>query len=416
MKIAVLGGGVIGVTTAYYLQLDGHEVTVFERQAEAGVETSFANGGQVSADSAGPWMAPGMPLKAIKWLLSRDAPLVARPRLDPALFGWLMRAAPNCSARRHARNLEASLRIARYSRETMTELAAQTEIDYDARTTGIMHVYRSRVELDHFVREVPRLERLGVRVEVLDHDGCLEREPGLAEARAPLAGGVLFPDDFSADCFKFTQGITARGSELGVRFRFNEEVTGLTTRGERVDAVLTGRGRHDVDAVVVALGSYTPRLLRPVGVKLPICPIKGYTVTLPATGRNMPDVSLTDESNKMVITRLGDRIRAAGTADLAGYDRRIDSARCDLLLRDIEAWYPGCGDTSRVESWACLRSMAPDCLPVLGTAGYANLYVNSGHGTLGWTMGCGSSRIVADMISGRSPAIDVSDFSAARFG
>lgn len=415
MRIAVLGAGLLGVATAYYLMLDGHEVSVIERQAEAGQETSFANGGQISADSAGPWMTPGMPLRAVKWALSRDAPLVARPRLDPALFAWLARATPNCTPRRYAHNYESSLRMARYGRECLADLAARADLAYDAHRNGILHVFRSRKELDGFARELPALRRLGARADVLDHAGCLDREPALGEAQAPLAGGVFFPDDGGGDCHMLTQGLAALGREQGVAFRFNEEVTGLATRGGRIDAVLTGRGRHAADAVVVALGSYSARLLRPLDVKLPIYPVKGYTVTMPITGRNTPGVSLTDESNKVVITKLGNRIRAAGTADLAGYDRRIDPARCDLILRDVEAWYPGCGDSARVERWACLRPMTPDCLPVLGPTAYSNLYLNTGHGSLGWTMGCGSARMVADMIAGRRPEIEASDFSATRF-
>lgn len=416
MKIAVLGGGLLGVATAYYLVRDGHAVTVFDRQPGVARETSFANGGQLSADSAGPWMSPSMPLKTIKWLLSRDAPLVARLRLDPALFGWLARAARNCTPSRYAHNLTSSLRIARYSRDCLRQLAEDTGVAFDVNGNGILHVFRNRKDLDAFAAGTPRMEGCGVRLRVLDRAGCIEHEPALAQAQAPLAGGVFFPEDGAGDCHKLTEAVAELAAGGGCEFRFSESVTGLATRGERIDGVLTDRGRHGVDAVVVALGSESPRLLRSLDLRLPVYPVKGYTVTLPATGRNAPRVSLTDESNKVVISRLGARIRAAGTADLAGFDRRVDPRRCERVVRDLEDWYPGCGERARMQSWACLRPMSPDCLPVLGATPRPNLFLNTGHGSLGWTMGCGSARAVADVIAGRAPGIDIGAFSVARFG
>lgn len=417
MRIVILGAGVLGVTAAYYLARDGAEVTVLERQAGAGRETSFANAAQVSADSAGPWLAPGMPWQALKWLTQRDAPFVLRWRkLDLQLMDWLLRAWINCGRRRYERNRELTYRIGRYSRECLQALREELGIGYDAERAGILQLFREGPQLEEFRRELPQLSAWGVRYRELDRAGCIEAEPALAEARAELAGGLLFPDDESGDCRLFSERLAERAVAAGARFEYGRVITELERSDGRIQAVRTQDDRYPADAVVVALGSYSRPLLESIGLRAPIYPVKGYTITQPlADPAQGPRLSITDEGRRVVISRLGDSLRAAGTVDLAGFDTTVDTRRCDLVGRIVEQWYPGRGRADETRRWACLRPMTPDTLPLIGRHGYSNLFLNTGHGSLGWTMACGSSRALADAIAGRQPELDLRGFDPGRF-
>jgi len=418
MRVVILGAGVLGVASAYYLAREGAEVTVLERQGGPARETSFANAAQISAESAGPWLAPGMPRQAARWLMQRDAPFVLRWKsLDADLAGWLWRAWRNCGKRRFQRNRELTLRIARYSRDCLQALRRDIGLAYDEQTHGIMQLFRARAELDNFRRELADLPQWGVSYRELDRQGCFDTEPALANARAPLAGGVLFPNDESGDCLLFSERLSEAAQQAGARLRFGAGITEAESDGRRLIAVRTQHERYPADAVVVAMGSYSRPFLGSLGVRLPIYPVKGYTVTQPLRESRgaPPRVSITDESRRVVISRLGQRLRAAGTADLAGFDTSVDRSRCDLVQRVVEEWYPGLSDAQAVTRWACLRPMTPDTLPLLGTCRYDNLFLNTGHGSLGWTMACGSARVVADQVSGRTPEIDAAGFSPARF-
>lgn len=418
MRVVILGAGVLGVTTAYYLAREGVEVTVLERQGGPGRETSFANAAQVSAESAGPWLSPGMPRQALKWLLRRDAPFLLRWRsLDANLVAWLWQAWRNCGQRRFHHNRALTLRIAQYSRSCLQALRSDAGIAYDEQSHGILQIFRTPRELDHFRAELRDLSAWGVSFRELDRQGCLDAEPALAQARAPLSGGVLFPDDESGDCLLFTERLCAAAQAAGAQFHFGAIVTEAEMSGGRLSAVRTQRSRYPADAVVVAMGSYSREFLNRLGVRVPMYPVKGYTVTLPLkeTAHAAPQVSVTDESQRVVISRLGRRLRAAGTADLAGFDTTVDRARCDLVQRVVEEWYPGLSETQEVTRWACLRPMTPDSLPLLGPARYDNLFLNTGHGSLGWTMACGSARVVADYVRGKKPEIDVAGFAPSRF-
>lgn len=418
MRVVILGAGVLGVATAYYLARDGVEVSVLERQGGPGRETSFANAAQVSAESAGPWFSPGMPRQALKWLMQRDAPFVLRWRsLDANLVAWLWRAWRNCSQRRFHHNRELTLRIARYSRDCLQALRRDTGIAYDEQTHGILQIFRAPADLDRFRAALRDLSAWGASYQELDRQGCLDAEPALAGARAPLSGGVLFPNDESGDCLLFTERLCEAAQAAGAQFHFGAVVTEAETAGGRLCAVRTQHERYPADAVVVAMGSYSGAFLDSLRVRMPICPVKGYTVTLPLkqTARPAPRVSVTDESRRVVISRLGDGLRAAGTADLAGFDTTVDRARCDLVQRVVEEWYPGLSEPAAITRWACLRPMTPDSLPLLGPSRYDNLFLNTGHGSLGWTMACGSARVVADYVIGKSPEIDVAGFAPSRF-
>jgi D-amino-acid dehydrogenase len=416
MKIVVLGGGVIGVASAWYLARAGHTVTVLERHAEVARETSYANGGQVSWGSGNPWAAPGIPAKALGWLLRRHAPLVLRPQLDPALWRWLRQMLRECTPERYLRNKERQLRLARYSHACLGALRAETGIEYAAAPHGALVVYRDPRDLEAAERERQLAERLGIPVRLLDRAACLACEPALAGVGGGLAGGLLYPADESGDCRRFTEELAARARAAGVEVRGTVAALALVPAADRIEQVLTDRGSLRADAYVLACGSYSPGFLRPLGIDLRVYPVKGYSITMPlVNAAAAPRATITDETYKTVITRLGDRLRAAGTAELAGYDLRLRPGRIATLKHVVRSLFPEAADLARAEPWAGLRPMTPDNPPVLGATPFRNLFVNTGHGTLGWTMACGSGKVVADLVSGRTPEIDLDGLTLARF-
>jgi D-amino-acid dehydrogenase len=417
MKILVLGGGVIGVTSAWYLNAAGHDVTVVDRQSEPAMETSFANGGQISWCSATPWATPDIPLTALMWLFKPHSPLVLRPRFDPRMWMWLFQMLRNCTSQRFARNRERMLRLARYSHECLVELRAQTGVEYDQSTQGLLTLYRERKNFDQSRRDSERLGLLGIYSQVLDRAGCVAQEPALEHAGGKLAGGMYFPADESGDCRAFTCALAERAVSRGVRFMPSTTIERLIVSGDRIDAAVTSRGRLTADHYVAACGSYTPLLLRPIGIRLPVYPVKGYSITIPVSDPHAaPRATVSDEAYKVVITRLGDRLRVAGTAELAGYDLSLRPSRFATLEHVVRDLFPGAADVARAERWCGLRPMTPDNPPVLGPTRYRNLALNTGHGTLGWTMACGSAKALASLLSGRKPEVAVDDLSLARYG
>lgn len=416
MKVLVLGGGVIGVASAYYLQRAGHEVVLLERQADVAQETSFANGGQISWSSAHPWAEPGIPLLALRWLLKPHSPLILHPRLDPALWSWLVKFLGNCTAARYALNRERQVRLARYSHACLAALRNELSIDYDAVTRGTLFLYRSAPALAYELQHEDLWERLGIQHRTLDIDACIAQEPGLAAVRAKLAGGIYFPNDESGDCRRFTVGLAHAAVKLGARIETLTTVQHLVRSGMHIESVVTQRGTLRADAYVLACGSISPLLLQPLGIRLPVYPVKGYSVTLPIIDpASAPQGTLTDERYKVVITRLGENLRAAGTAELGGYDLTLRPSRCATLAHVVRDLFPAAGDFTRAEYWTGLRPMTPDNPPVLGVTPFKNLFVNTGHGTLGWTMACGSGKILADVVSQRSPEIDLEGLTLQRF-
>lgn len=412
MRIVVLGGGVLGVTTAYYLAAAGHEVVVVERRPEVAAETSFANAGQISPGYSSPWAALGVPLKALKWMFMKHAPLVIRPRLDPAMWVWLAKMLRNCTASRYMQNKAHMVRLAEYSRDCLRELRAATGISYDGASKGTLQLFRTQSQIDAAAKDIAVLRQFDVPFELLDPDGCIAAEPALAHVREKIAGGLRLPGDETGDCNLFTKRLALLAAELGVQFRFGTKVKRLDVEAGRVAGVITDEDEIKADAYVVALGSYSPALLRPAGIALPVYPVKGYSLTIAVTDpAHAPVSTVMDETYKIAITRLGDRIRVGGTAEIAGFDLSLRPERRATLEHSVSDLFPGGGDLAQASFWTGLRPMTPESVPCVGPTRLSNLYLNTGHGTLGWTMACGSARVLADAISGRRPAIDLAPYS-----
>ena len=388
MRIAVLGAGVIGVTTAWYLRQAGHEVQVVDRREGPGLETSFANGGQISADHAAPWARPGVPLQALKWMLHEDSPLLFRLRADPAQWRWGLEFLRNCTAARYRENAARLQALGRYSRDQLRALRRESGLQYDQVERGILVLYTG-----------DRPFEPGWKTP----DECVALEPAVASLKSRLVGGNYFPDDESGDAYKFTTGLAKLCEAQGVEFRFRVSFTGFSVKNGKVNS-----SQFEADAYVIALGSYSPLVTRPLGIDLPVYPLKGYSVTMPVKNAAAAwTVSLSDEAHKLVLSRLGDRLRIAGTAELSGYDTTINQVRCDAIVKRVMELFPDAGDPSKATYWAGLRPATPSNIPRVGATKYPNLFLNTGHGTLGWTLACGSGRMLADIVSGRRPGIEL---------
>ncbi len=441
MKVVVLGSGVVGVTTAWYLVQAGHEVTVLDRQPDAGLETSFANAGQVSPGYSAPWAAPGIPLKALRWMMMRHSPFVLWPGADPALYRWLVLMLRQCTEAGYHENKARMVRLAEYSRDCLDDLRHGTGIEYDGRQQGTLQLFRTQKQLDHVHDDTAVLDEGQVAYEVLDEAGCVAAEPALALVPGRVLGGLRLPGDQTGDAFKFTQNLAAMARAAGVVFRHGVEIRALDHEAGRITGVriapagavptpggvVSGRpvatpaaAEHELvhaDRYVVALGSYSPFLLKALGIDLPIYPVKGYSLTLPVTDEAAAPVStVMDETYKVGITRLGSRIRVGGTAELAGFSRRLRAPRRATLEHSLRDLFPRGGDLSQAQFWTGLRPMTPDGTPIVGGTKFANLFLNTGHGTLGWTMACGSGRLTADLVSERRPNIEHEDLAVSRYG
>lgn len=416
MKIAILGSGVIGVTSAWYLAQAGHEVVVIDRQAGPALETSFANAGEISPGYASPWAAPGIPMKAARWLMMKHAPLILRPHADMAMLRWLVAMLGNCNARDYAINKGRMVRLAEFSRDCLMALRAETGIRYDERMQGTLQLFREQKQLDGIGKDVAVLQADGVPFEVLDKAGCIAAEPGLVASAAPIAGGLRLPNDETGDCFKFTNALAAMAVDKGVQFMNGTAITRLVEDGGRIVRVETDRGPVTADAYLVAMGSFSPQLVAPLGIRLPVYPVKGYSLTVPIVDEARAPVStLLDESYKVAITRLGDRIRIGGMAEISGFRCDLSPERRATLEHSAGSLFPGAGAMEQGTFWCGLRPMTPDSTPVIGPTKVPNLFLNTGHGTLGWTMACGSAHVIADLIGGKAPAIEASDLAISRY-
>ena len=416
MKVLILGSGVIGVTSAYYLARAGHEVTVVDRQPEPALETSFANAGEVSPGYSSPWAGPGVPVKAVKWLLMKHGPLVIRPKLDPVMWVWLLKMLRNCTSARYAVNKSRMIPIAEYSRDCLRDLRRDIGIQYDERAQGTLQLFRYQQQLDGTAEDIAVLKQYGVPFEVLSREGCIAVEPALSGVKEKFAGGLRLPQDETGDCHMFTQALAKHAEALGVRFMFNTGIDRIVTDGGRVSGVATSAGLLQADAYVLALGSYSSRMAAPLGISLPVYPVKGYSITVPIKDASgAPESTVMDESYKVAITRLGNRIRVGGTAEISGFSTRLYDARRATLDHSLTDLFPRGGDLAKATFWSGLRPMTPDGPPVIGPTQYANLHLNTGHGTLGWTMSCGSGRVLADMLSGKKPEVDVSALNVDRY-
>ena len=410
MRIVIIGAGIIGATTAYYLSREGHEVTVVERQPEPGMETSFANGGLVTPSMADPWAAPGVPMMLLKGLGRADAPFVLRPAAIPGMIGWGMRFLRNCGESRWRENTEAVFKLAAYSRDALDRLTDETTLAYDRFGKGTMRVYRSAEDFAHALENAEIYRRLGVEFQSLDGAGAVGMEPSLKPVEGQIAGALYFPGDRSGDAFKFTQGVAALAVKQGALFRYGTVATGWDAAGDRIAALITDKGRIDGDGFVLAGASYSPALARPLGLTLPVQPVKGYSATFPIGGwNNAPVIPVVDYSLKAAVTRLGDRIRVAGTVEFTGFDRRPNAARSATLLKAFRELFPDY-EPRGVKHWNGLRPMTPDGRPILGAPRHRNLWLNTGHGPLGWTLACGSALVTAALIDGRKADIDERPF------
>ncbi|MBB3118209.1 D-amino acid dehydrogenase [Pseudoduganella violacea] len=415
MRVVVLGSGVIGVTTAYYLAKAGHEVTVLDRQPGPALETSFANAGQISPGYASPWAAPGIPLKAMKWMLQRHAPLSITP--DGTLFQlqWMWQMLRNCNAASYAVNKERMVRLAEYSRDCFKVLRAATGIEYEGRQQGTTQLFRTQKQLDDAAKDIQVLEETGVPYELLTPQQLVNAEPGLAASRHQLAGGLRLPNDETGDCQLFTTRLTAMAEELGVKFRYNVDIGNLAMSGDEVKGVRCGAELVTGDSFVVALGAYSTAFLKPL-VEIPVYPLKGYSITVPIVdGGKAPTSTILDETYKIAVTRFDDRIRVGGMAEIAGFNLDLNPRRRETLEMVVNDLFPGAGNTAEATFWTGLRPMTPDGTPVVGRTGLRNLFTNTGHGTLGWTMSCGSAQLLADLISAQRPAIRADDLSVSRY-
>jgi D-amino-acid dehydrogenase len=417
MRAVVLGAGIIGVTTAYYLTRCGAEVTVLDRQAGPGMETSFANAGELSYGMTSPWAAPGVPLKAIKWLFMKYRPLFIWPMMSPAMWGWSLRMLANCNSRSYAVNKGRMVRISNYSRDCLSGLMQEVSIDFDLRERGTLQLFRTEKQIEASKADQAVLAEFDSPYQVLDRDGCIAAEPGLAHVAQKFVGGLRLTADRTGDCRMFTMALAEKTAELGATFHYGVTVKGLAVESGKIAGVETDTGRVTGDAYVCAMGPFAPGLLRDIGIKLPIYPIKGYSITLPVTDdAAAPQSTIMDETHKVAITRLGDRIRVAGQAEIIGYNMKLGKHATDSVRYVISDLFPKGGDVSQAEGWTGLRPMTPDGTPVMGPTRYPNLFLNTGHGTLGWTMSCGASRAVADLVTGAKPEISFDGLTTARYG
>ncbi|BBC74004.1 D-amino acid dehydrogenase small subunit [Altererythrobacter sp. B11] len=416
MRVAILGSGVVGVTSAWYLSRAGHEVTVIDRQPGPALETSFANAGEISPGYASPWAAPGIPLKALRWMFMKHAPLILRPQVDPAMLRWLMAMLGNCTSSAYKINKRRMVRVAEHSRACLIALRHETGIAYDEASRGTLQLFREHRQLDGVAKDLAVLKADGVPFDILDRSGCLAAEPGLAFSTASFVGGLRLPNDETGDCFKFTNALAALCAARGVAFLNEHRILRLISNDGHITGVETNRGRVRADAYLVALGSHSPQLVAPLGLRLPVYPVKGYSITIPIVNEPRAPVStLLDETYKVAITRLGDRIRVGGMAEISGYNDALPARRQATLKHVASSLFPGAGDMDRASFWCGLRPMTPDSTPVIGATPLRNLFLNTGHGTLGWTMACGSGDVIASIISGAEPSIEARDLAIARY-
>ena len=415
MRVVVLGSGVVGVTSAWYLRQQGHDVTVIDREPDAALETSAANAGQISPGYAAPWAAPGVPLKAIKWMFQRHAPLAIS--LDGSSFQlkWMWQMLRNCDTRHYMENKGRMVRLAEYSRDCLKALRASTGIAYEGRQGGTLQLFRTEQQYQSATKDIAVLEDAGVPYQLLESHRLAEVEPALADVAHKLTGGLQLPNDETGDCQLFTQRLARMAAEAGVVFRYNTPVDSLLYEGNQIYGVQCGQGVVKADAYVMAFGSYSTAMLKGI-VDIPVYPLKGYSLTIPiAEESGAPMSTVLDETYKIAITRFDSRIRVGGMAEIVGFNTALLQPRRETLEMVVRDLYPRGGHVEQATFWTGLRPMTPDGTPIVGRTPYKNLWLNTGHGTLGWTMACGSGQLISDLISGRTPAIPFDDLGVARY-
>ena len=422
MRVLILGSGVVGVTSAYYLAKKGYEVTVMDRQPAVGLETSYANAGQVSPGYSAPWAAPGVPTKALKWLFQRHAPLALKPDFTLWQIEWTLKLLMNCNATSYARNKERMIRLAEYSRDCLGLLRDEVGLMYEGRQGGTLQVFRTQKQLDAEAKDIAVLAQMGVPFEHLDPDGCARAEPALALVKDKLLGGLRLPHDETGDCQLFTKNLAVESKNLDVKFRQGVKIEGLLVENGKLNGVkITTEGGTEIlqaDHYIVALGSYSRELMQGLDLQIPVYPVKGYSLTVPIIDAAAAPIStVMDETYKVAITRFDNRIRVGGMAELAGFDLSLNPRRRETLEMVLNGLFPKAGDVTKAQFWTGLRPMTPDGTPIIGKASsrFNNVWLNTGHGTLGWTMACGSAQVLADLMAGKKPAIHTDDLALSRY-
>ncbi|WP_413699404.1 D-amino acid dehydrogenase [Psychromonas sp. KJ10-10] len=417
MKVLILGSGVIGVTSAWYLAKSGHDVTVVDRQSSVANETSFANAGQISPGYSAPWAAPGIPIKAMKWLMQELAPLkISIKDLDTETMLWMTKMVANCNTTDYHINKARMMRVAEYSRDCLRELRKEIDIQYAHRTKGTLQVFRTDSQVKGSKKDIEVLKECGVDHKILTADDCLAYEPALKHTINKIVGGLHLPNDETGDCHMFVTELARECENLGVKFVMDTNIENINKQGNEIVSVSTSKGELTADAYLMALGSYSTHMLAKIGIKVPVYPVKGYSLTLPIEDYSAtPESTIMDETYKVAITRLDDRIRVGGTAEITSYNMALLEKRRKNIEFSIADLFPHAGDLAKAEFWTGLRPMTPDGTPILGKTKIDNLFLNTGHGTLGWTMSVGSAKFVSDVINSKTPEIDSTGLSADRY-
>jgi len=415
MRVIVLGSGVIGVASAYYLAQQGAEVTVLDRQSGPAEETSFGNAGQISPGYSTPWAAPGIPFKAVKWMFQHHAPLAIN--LDGSMWQlqWMAQMLKNCNPQSYAVNKERMMRVAEYSRDCLRELRKDTGINYENRAKGTLQLFRKEAQMEAVQRDISVLEECGVSYELLNGNELGRVEPALANTQDKLVGGLHLPNDETGDCYLFTNALAQIAKELGVNFQFNQNVEKLIVEGDEIKGVQVNGKVLTADRYVLAFGSYSRDFLKPLDLQLPVYPVKGYSLTIPIVDPAFaPQSTVLDETYKIAITRFDQRIRVGGMAELSGFNLGLNEDRRATLQMVTQDLFPG-GDMAQASFWTGLRPMTPDSTPIIGATRFKNLFLNTGHGTLGWTMACGSGKLISDIVLNHKTDISTDGLSIQRY-
>ena len=417
MRVLILGSGIIGTTSAYYLAKQGHDVTVIDRQNSVALETSHANAGQLSYSFSSPWAAPGLPLSLIKWMFSKYPPLIVNPNLNSETVKFLYQMLKNCNSKSYEINKSRMVRVSNFSKKCLLELEKDEDIFYEQRKQGSLLLFKSAKQIENIKKDLSLLEKLNIQYELLDLNGCIQAEPGLHHVKSEFTSGLRFANDCTGNCYLFTNQLYKKCLEMGVKFEFNTQIEDIQIEKERISSIKTNRGEFDSDSYVVALGSYSSKILSKVGINIPVYPVKGYSITLPVlNNEDAPQSTIIDDTFKIGITRLGNNIRVAGTAHLTGYNLELREKSLSLLKYGLNRLFPyATEECDDMKFWAGLRPNTPDGPPIIGSTPYSNLYLNTGHGTLGWTMSLGSGKLLADIISGIEPEISSEGIDMSRF-
>jgi len=417
MRVLILGSGIIGTTSAYYLAKQGHDVTVIDRQNSVALETSHANAGQLSYSFSSPWAAPGLPLSLIKWMLSKHPPLIVNPNLNSETVKFLYQMLKNCNSKSYEINKSRMVRVSNFSKKCLLELEKDEDIFYEQRKQGSLLLFKSAKQIENIKKDLSLLEKLNIQYELLDLNGCIQAEPGLHHVKSEFTSGLRFANDCTGNCYLFTNQLYKKCLEMGVKFEFNTQIEDIQIEKERISSIKTNRGEFDSDSYVVALGSYSSKILSKIGINIPVYPVKGYSITLPVlNNEDAPQSTIIDDTFKIGITRLGNNIRVAGTAHITGYNLELREKSLSLLKYGLNRLFPyATEECDDMKFWAGLRPNTPDGPPIIGSTPYSNLYLNTGHGTLGWTMSLGSGKLLADIISGIEPEISSEGIDMSRF-